>query len=70
MGMNKSPAQFSSFLNTRLANNLEGATKGPLNSFEQAAAQAYYGNMVRLPDGTKTGTYNIYGKTAISNGFV
>lgn len=60
MGMNKSPAQFSSFLNTRLANNLEN--KGPLNSFE-TAAQAYYGNMVRLPDGTKTGTYNIYGKT-------
>lgn len=59
MGMNKSPAQFSSFLNTRLANNLEN--KGPLNSFEQAA-QAYYGNMVRLPDGTKTGTYNVYGK--------
>ena len=61
MGMNKSPAQFSSFLNTRLANSLEGAAKGPLNSFEQAAS-AYYGNMVRLPDGTKTGTYNVYGK--------
>ena len=61
MGMNKSPAQFSSFLNTRLANSLEGAAKGPLNNFEQAAS-AYYGNMVRLPDGTKTGTYNIYGK--------
>mgnify|MGYP001211536158 CR=1 FL=1 len=60
MGMNKSPAQFNSFVNSRLANSLEGASKGPLSAAERAT-QAYYGRAVRLPDGTKTGTYNIWG---------
>ena len=61
MGMDKSPMQFSSFMNSRLANTLEGAAKGPLNNYEQAA-QAYYGTAVRDKDGNKTGTYNIFGR--------
>jgi len=61
MGMNKSPMQFSSFMNSRLANTLEGSAKGPLNNYEQAA-QAYYGTAVRDPEGNKTGTYNIFGR--------
>ena len=59
-GMNKSPMQFNSFLNSRLANSLEGEAKGPLTAAEQAT-QAYYGRMVRTPDGSKTGTYNVFG---------
>ena len=61
MGMNKSPMQFASFLNSRLANTLEGEAKGPLNSYEQAA-QAYYGKALRDADGYKTGTYNVFGR--------
>ena len=60
MGMNKSPMQFSSFLNSRLSNTLEAQQKGPLNSYEQAAS-AYYGPMVRSADGRKTGTFNVFG---------
>lgn len=60
MGMNKSPMQFSSFLNSRLSNTLEAQQKGPLNSYEQAAS-AYYGPMVRTADGRKTGTFNVFG---------
>jgi len=60
MGMNKSPMQFSSFLNSRLANTIEAQQKGPLNSYEQAAS-AYYGPMVRTDDGRKTGTFNVFG---------
>ena len=60
MGMNKSPMQFSSFLNSRLANSLEGARKGPLNNYE-TAAQAYYGGMIRNKNNEKTYTYNVYG---------
>ena len=61
MGMNKSPMQFASFMNSRLANTLEGAAKGPLNNYEQAA-QAYYGTAIRDPEGNKTGTYNVFGR--------
>ena len=61
MGMNKSPMQFSSFLNSRLANTLEGEAKGPLNNY-QRAAEAYYGTAIRDPDGYKTGTYNVFGR--------
>ena len=60
MGMNKSPMQFNSFLNSRLANSLEAERKGPLSAAEQAT-QAYYGRMIRTPDGSKTGTYNVFG---------
>ena len=66
MGMNKSPMQFASFLNTRLANTLEGAGKSPLNNYEQAA-QAYYGTAIRDPDGYKTGTYNVFGRPYLRN---
>ena len=64
MGMNKSPMQFSSFLNSRLANSLEGEAKGPLNNY-QRAAEAYYGTAIRDPDGYKTGTYNVFGRPMI-----
>jgi len=60
MGQNKSPMQFNSFLNSRLANTLEGAAKGPLNQYEEMA-QSYYGRAVRNPDGSKSGTYNVFG---------
>jgi hypothetical protein len=64
MGMNKSPMQFSSFLNSRLANTLEAEGKGPLDNY-QKAAQAYYGTAIRDADGYKTGTYNVFGRPII-----
>jgi Flp pilus assembly protein TadG len=61
LGQDKSPMQFSSFLNSRLANTLEAERKGPLNAREQMA-QAYYGTAIRDAEGNKTGTYNVYGR--------
>jgi len=66
LGMNKSPMQFNSFMNNRLANSLEGERKGPLNMYEQRAA-AYYGTPMRDRDGNKTGGYNVFGYPLVYN---